>query len=213
MSAYSALLAASTIWVLCRMLRRPLALRFFGDSLYFTYHRYGPAHWRKHWMPAVPCPRAANSECSASVCPTPTLPLFNGHPRAIYGGVLAPEEASRVLAEYDLLLFLGYMRSEGTLGGIIEAFQCDVPVVETSIGGVAEQVEHEKSGLLVVPHSVPELKAAIQQLIDGPALYRRLCAGARQRGEFFRCGRHFDRLVEELRSLARECTKKGLSRG
>ncbi len=47
MSAYSALSAASTIWSLCRVLRRPLALRFFGDSLYFTYHRYGPA---RRWL-------------------------------------------------------------------------------------------------------------------------------------------------------------------
>ena len=29
------------------VLRRPLALRFFGDSLYFTYHRYGPA---RRWL-------------------------------------------------------------------------------------------------------------------------------------------------------------------
>ncbi len=63
-------------------------------------------------------------------------------------------------------------------------------------------VEHEKSGLLVAPRSIPELKAAIERLIDDPALYRRLCAGARQRGQFFRSGRHFDRLAEELRGLA-----------
>ncbi len=135
--------------------------------------------------------------------PNTDFSLFDSHPRAAYGGVLEPEEAPRVLAEHDLLLFLSYMRSEGTPGVIIEAFQCGVPVIAASIGGVPEQVEHEKSGLLVEPRSVPELKAAIQRLIDDPALYRRLCAGARQRGEFFRGGRHFDRLAEELRGLAR----------
>ncbi len=270
MSAYSALLAASTIWaLLCRVLRRPLALRFFGDSLYFTYHRYGPA---RRWLMDRTCLRAAlvyeerqtlrafsskdnfrwlantrdiipaeirqdrdhvrklifmgqlrkekglaealaacrslPEDCHLRVfgprMPNTDFSLFDGHPRATYGGVLEPEEVPRVLAEHDLLLFLSYMRSEGTPGVIIEAFQCGVPVIATSIGGVPEQVEHEKSGLLVEPRSVPELKAAIQQLIDDPALYRRLCAGAGQRGEFFRSGRHFDRLAEELRGLARK---------
>ena len=51
-----ALSAASTIWALCRVLRRPLALRFFGDSLYFTYHRYGPA---RRWLMDRTCLRAS----------------------------------------------------------------------------------------------------------------------------------------------------------
>ena len=56
MSAYSALSASSIIWALCRALRRPLALRFFGDSLYFTYHRYGPA---RRWLMDRTCLRAS----------------------------------------------------------------------------------------------------------------------------------------------------------
>ena len=265
MSAYSALLAASTIWALCRVLRRPLALRFFGDSLYFTYHRYGRARrwlldrtclraslvyeerqtlrefssrdnfrWLANTRDIIPAEtgrdrvrrlifmgqlrkekglaealeacRSLPEDCHLRVfgprMPNTDFSLFDSHPRATYGGVLEPEEATRVFAEHDLLLFLSYMRSEGTPGVIIEAFQCGVPVVATATGGVPEQVEHEKSGLLVAPRSVPELKAAVQRLIDDPALYRRLCAGARQRGEFFRSGRHFDRLAEELRGLA-----------
>ena len=155
-------------------------------------------------MPAVPCPRDCHLRVFGPRMPNTDFSLFDSHPRATYGGVLEPEEAPRIFAEHDLLLFLSYMGSEGTPGVVIEAFQCGVPVVATSIGGVPEQVEHEKSGLLVAPRSVPELKAAIQRLIDDPALYRRLCAGARQRGEFFRSGRHFDRLAEELRALARQ---------
>ncbi len=268
MSAYSALTAASAIWALCWALRRPLALRFFGDSLYFTYHRYGrvrrwlmdrtflraslvyeerqtlrefssrdnfrwlantrdisPAETRqdrdsvhrlafmgqlrmeKGLAEALEACRSLPQDCHLQVfgprMPNTDFSLFDGHPRATYGGALEPEEAQRVLAEHDLLLFLSYMQSEGTPGIIIEAFQCGAPVIATSIGGVPEQVEHEESGLLVEPRSVPELKAAIERLIDDPALYRRLCAGAKRRGEFFRGGRHFDRLAEELRGLAR----------
>ncbi len=267
MSAYSALLAASAIWGLCLALRRPLALRFFGDSLYFTYHRYGRARrWLMErtflraslvyeerqtlrefssrdnfrWLAntrdfAPPPPRRGRDRvrrllfmgqlrkekglaealdacrslpdgCHLQVfgprMPNTDFSLFDGHPKATYGGTLEPEDAPRVFAEHDLLLFLSYMRSEGTPGIIIEAFQCGVPVVAASIGGVPEQVEHEKSGLLVEPRCASELKAAIERLIDDPTLYRRLCAGAKRRGELFRSGRHFDRLAEELRALA-----------
>ena len=269
MSGYSALLAASAIWALCRMLRRPLALRFFGDSLYYTYCRYGPA---RRWLMDRTCLRAAlvfeerqtqrpfssrdnfrwlantrdivpartrqgpshvrrlvfsgqlrkekglaealeacrslPEDCHLRVfgprMPNTDFSLFDGHPRATYGGVLKPEDTPRVLAEHDLLLFVSYMDSEGTPGIIIEALQCGVPVVATSIGGVPEMVEHEKSGLLVAPRSVSELQGAIERLIDDPALYRQLCAGARRHGEFFRSARHFDRLAEELRGFARK---------
>ena len=105
------------------------------------------------------------------------MPCSTATPKATYGGVLDPEDAPRILAQHDLLLFLSYMPSEGTPGIIIEAFQCGVPVIATSIGGVPEQVEHEKSGLLVDPRSVPQLKAAIQRLIDDPALYRGFAPG------------------------------------
>ncbi len=269
MSAYSALSAAFAIWALCLALRRPLALRFFGDSLHFTYHRYGRfRRWlmdrtflraslvfeerqtsrefsrrdnfrwlantrdlppnetgreragvrrlafmgqlrkEKGLAEALEACRSLPEGCHLNVfgppMPNTDFSLFDGHPRATYGGTLEPEEAQRVLAEHDLLLFLSYMKSEGNPGVIIEAFQSGVPIVATAIGGVPEQVEHEKSGLLVEPRSAPELKAAIRRLIDDPALYRRLCAGAKRRGEFFRSGRHFDRLAEELRAIARK---------
>ena len=50
--------------------------------------------------------------------------LFEGHPRATYGGVLDPAEIPRVLSEHDLLVYPSYYRSEGYPGAILEAFQC-----------------------------------------------------------------------------------------
>ena len=165
----------------------------------------GQLRMEKGLAEALDAGRSLPEDCQLRVfgprMPNTDFSLFEGHPRATYGGVLEPAEAPRVLAEHDLLLFLSYLSSEGTPGVIIEAFQCGVPVIATAIGGVPEQVEHEKSGLLVAPRSVPELQAALARLLDDPALYRRLSAGARQRGEFYRPGGHFDRLAEELREL------------
>ena len=67
--------------------------------------------------------------------------LFDDHPRATYGGVLEPAEVPRVLGEHDLLLFPSYYRGESYPGVIIEAFQCGVPVVATTVGGVSRDGE------------------------------------------------------------------------
>ena len=57
------------------------------------------------------------------------------------------------------------------------------------------------NGLLVEPRSVDSLKAAIGRLLDDPELYRRLCEGARARGEVFRSRHWYDEVARDLRAL------------
>ena len=125
--------------------------------------------------------------------------LFEGHPSAAYGGALEPADVPRVLAEHDLLLFPSYYRGEGYPGIIIEAMQCGLPVIAARWNTVPEVVEHEESGLLVAPRSVEELRSAINRLIEDPALYQRLRAGAAKRGEYLRSDRWHGLAADELR--------------
>lgn len=268
MSVYGALPAASVIWILCRILRRPLVIWFFGEYLAAAYRQGGPA---RRWLmnrtylradlvcvevarefhyfsgrgnfrqfpntrdlpppPERPDPkqvrrllfigqlrmekglremleasRALPPDCQLHVfgprMSNTDFTLFDGHPRASYGGTLAPEDIPRVIAEHDLLLFPSYWKGESYPGVITEAFQCGVPVIATAVGGVPDMVPHETGGLLIEPRSAPQLRDAITRLIDDPALYRRLCAGARECGESFRSGPHYDRLATELRRVA-----------
>ena len=90
--------------------------------------------------------------------------------------------------DHDLLLFSSYWVSEGHPGVVIEALQAGLPVVATRWAGISEVVEHEKNGLLIEPRSAPAVEEAIFRLIDDPGLYRKLCAGAVVRGEYFRSG-------------------------
>lgn len=268
MSVYAALPAASVIWILCRLLRRPLAIWFFGEQLGAAYRRYGALRRRvvdgtflrsalvglevarefqefrgrgnflqipntrdlpppsarpdpervrklvfigqlrmeKGLREMLEASRALPADCQLRVfgprMSNTDLALFDGHPRATYGGVLAPDDVPGILAEHDLLLYPSYWKGEGHPGIIAEAFQCGVPVVATAVGGIPELVRHETSGLLIEPCSVPQLQAAITRLIDDPALYRRLCQGARAGGEALRSGPHYDRLAAELRRVA-----------
>ncbi len=134
--------------------------------------------------------------------------LFEDHPRAAYGGVLDTAEIPRVLSEHDLLVYPSYYRSEGYPGAVLEAFQCGLPVVAARWGGVPELVEHEESGLLVEPRSAAEVESAIKRLLDEPDLYRRLCEGARRRGDHFRSSDWYDRMAAELRGLCRKQTPR-----
>ena len=150
--------------------------------------------------------RSLPGDCRLSVfgpeMPGTDFSLFDGHPRADYGGVLEPPDALAALAQHDLLLCPSYYDGDGHPGVIVEAFQCGVPVVAAVGGGVADLVAHEENGLLIQPRSTGDLRAAITRLIDDPALYRRLCEGARRRGDFFRGARWYDSMAGELRGLA-----------
>ena len=136
--------------------------------------------------------------------PDTNFALFDGHARATYGGVLKPDEVPAVLEKHDVLVFPSYWDSEGHPGIILEALQCGVPVISTWWNSIPEVVEDERSGLLVAPRSSAAVKEAIERLIGDPEFYQRLCSGARRRGEFFRSGRWYDKIADELCDLGAE---------
>ncbi len=266
---YSALVLATSIWVICKIARRPMVLRLSGSSFGEVYSSYGAvARWladrtymrcaliyvetlqtsqefsnlaNVHWFPntrnvespavvrrdrvsklifagrlerkkglaeALEACRHLPEHCHLQVFGPPMsntdFSLFEGHPRATYGGVLEPAEVPRVLSEHDLLLFPSYFSTEGYPGIILEAFQCGVPVVAARCGGVPEVVEHERSGLLVEQRSPSALQSAIDRLLDNPALYQRLRHGAQRRGEYFRSPNWYGQMASDLSGLCRK---------
>ncbi len=271
MSPYGALAAASALWLVCRLARRPLAVRFFGGALFEVHRRYGPlARWLAdrtflrcplvfvesrqlcrqfgdpanfRWLPntrdVAPSPEASAPRREAggklafigqlrmekglaealvacrSLPPDwrlhvygPPMPdtewaLFEGHPRALYGGVLDPAGVPAVLRECDALLLPTRYRGENYPGVVVEALQCGTPVIATRWRGIPDMVGHGESGLLVAPRSVGELEAAIRLLVADPDLRRRLREGAGRRGECFRGARWYDGVAADLRALAR----------
>ncbi len=135
--------------------------------------------------------------------------LFDGHPRATYGGILEPAEIPRALSEHDLLVYPSYFTTEGYPGVILEAFQCGRPVVAARSGSISELVEHEESGLLVEPRSAAAVRSAIERLLADPELYRRLCAGAERRGDYFRSANWYDTMASDLRACTEDRPRAG----
>jgi glycosyltransferase involved in cell wall biosynthesis len=70
--------------------------------------------------------------------------------------------------------------NEGVPQAILQAMACELPVVTTPIGSIAEAVSNEVTGLLVEPHCVGCLRAAIERLLSSPTLRRKLGSAAVQ---------------------------------
>jgi colanic acid/amylovoran biosynthesis glycosyltransferase len=69
--------------------------------------------------------------------------------------------------------------SEGLPNVVLEAMACAVPVIGSEIAGIAEAVEHDRTGLLVPPADSRLIAAAIRRLIGDPDLARRMGLAAR----------------------------------
>jgi len=124
----------------------------------------------------------------------------------------------------ERLRFLGYRRDvpelleaadivvlpslyEGLPLVAIEALAAGRPMVATEVDGTPEVVVHEKTGLLAPPAKPVALAAAIERLLDNPALASQLAGEGRK---FVRENFAVQRQIEQTAALYSELT--GLSR-
>jgi glycosyltransferase involved in cell wall biosynthesis len=95
-----------------------------------------------------------------------------------------------LLAAYrraDVLVAPCQRARNGDLDGIpatlMEAMALGIPVVTTSVSGIPELVEHDRTGLIVPPEDPPSIARALERLVDEPGLAPRLSRAARRRIE------------------------------
>ena len=89
---------------------------------------------------------------------------------------------------------------EGLPNAVLEAMAAHLPVVATRVSGNEDVVDHGRSGLLVPPGDVQALAAALQCLLDEPALRARLGQAA---AEDVRHGFATDQVVASLLKIYR----------
>jgi glycosyltransferase involved in cell wall biosynthesis len=80
----------------------------------------------------------------------------------IFSGI--SENIPGALSKADI--FLMPSRSEGLGLACIEAMCAAMPIVASKVGGLAELIAHEKSGLLVSPNSIDELVNSVKRYIN-----------------------------------------------
>jgi len=79
------------------------------------------------------------------------------------------------LNAFDLFVLPSY-GEEGVSQSVMQAMAAGRPVVATTVGAIAEAVQHECTGLLVPPRNTDALRAALIRLMDDEALRRKLGA-------------------------------------
>jgi glycosyltransferase involved in cell wall biosynthesis len=82
-------------------------------------------------------------------------------------GWLSQEECKKMLAQADVFILPSY--NEAMPMAVLEAMSWGLPVISTRVGGVPEIVTPGKTGTLVAPGDINEIKDAIQFLIENKA--------------------------------------------
>ncbi|MCB0255203.1 MAG: glycosyltransferase [Anaerolineae bacterium] len=99
-------------------------------------------------------------------------------PRVHFLGQYQPGEAVRLMATYSMIVVPSTVPETYNLVAR-EALLAHTPVVASNVGAIPDAIWHERNGLLVEPNDVADLAAALQRLVDDPALRERLANGPR----------------------------------
>ena len=109
-------------------------------------------------------------------------------------------DAPAAVAELDVAVLSS--RSEGLPRSVIEAMAAAVPVVATDVGGVAEAIQHDTTGILVAAGDASAMGAAVRRLLDDAGCARSMAAAGRDRARAF--GQ--EQMVADLATLYEEAT-------
>lgn len=104
--------------------------------------------------------------------------------RVTLAGVIADRQRDSAFTSADFLALPSH--AEGLPMAILEAMSHGLPVIATRVGGIPETIEDGIDGLLVEPHDIPALAAAIGKLASSPVLRRNMSATARRK-----CQQHY----------------------
>jgi glycosyltransferase involved in cell wall biosynthesis len=96
-----------------------------------------------------------------------------------FAGACDPDRVRDAMHRADVFCLTS--RWEGMAGSVMEAMACGLPVVGTQVNGIAELVEHARTGYLVPPERPEFLAAALQRLIIDPGEAARLGTAGRNR--------------------------------
>ena len=103
------------------------------------------------------------------------------HANVVFTGFLFDADLSSAYAGSDVFVFPSTTDTFGNV--VLEAMASGVPVVVSDRGGPSEIVEHGVTGLVTKARSAAEMIAAVERLLDDPALRRRMSAAARAHAE------------------------------
>lgn len=97
-----------------------------------------------------------------------------------FEGTFDQRDVSDVYRQFDVLVVPSLWLENSPLV-IHEAFMAGVPVVAARIGGIADLIEHGRTGLLYDPNDAGALEAALRSLMETPRRLEDLTVGVQTR--------------------------------
>jgi len=121
--------------------------------------------------------RGSTGEQTASYWLPPTLRPYSSRIR--FTGWLSPAEVARWYARAEILAVPSWYEPFGMV--VLEGMLYGIPIVAADVGGPAEILSHDRTGLLCAPRDAAGLADALVRLVADEALRTRLgVAGARE---------------------------------
>jgi glycosyltransferase involved in cell wall biosynthesis len=101
------------------------------------------------------------------------------------------------LRALDIFVLPSYA-NEGVPQALVQAMLVELACVTTSVGGIPELAEHERTALVVPPRDPPALAAAIERLAQDEGLRRELGEAARKH-----CveGYSYERMLDRMEAI------------
>ena len=96
--------------------------------------------------------------------------------RIILKSPIAHQQLAEVLPQFDMLAVPSQWLETGPLV-VLEAFACNVPVLGSDLGGIAELIHHEQDGFLVPAADIGAWQRAIYRFATEPQQYQILRRG------------------------------------
>lgn len=123
--------------------------------------------------------------------------------RIVFAGYASQDEVRTYLEQSDMFILPSF--AEGVPVSLMEAMACGVPVIATYVGGVAELVDSEQTGLMVPPADAEALADAIARYLDDHALRDRVSRQGRVKVVAeFNLKIELDKLADLFRSYTKE---------
>lgn len=89
----------------------------------------------------------------------------------------------KILRSWDIFAIMSILDSETFGVAAVEASSCAIPVIATSVGGLPEVIESEKTGIIVPPQDVTATAAAIERLVNDEQLRKVMGENGRKKVE------------------------------
>jgi len=120
--------------------------------------------------------------------------------RVKFTGQIPHEKVIEILGESNIFTLPSLW--EGAPTTILEAMASTTPVVASSVGGIPELIENEKTGLIVPPSNSIELAKSLKRLIQEPDLCENIAKNAKvkvsEENDFQKVAEMLEKIYEKM---------------